>query len=130
VISRSMSGIPPTRFANHAPFSVVFLNATICGKRCRHLSIIALPLATGVGLITTIATTLTSKATSASASTSASTTTASILGVFGLGLIDPTVVERPGAFRYTMIGITAIETSIKAMFLWNIPLIRHMQRIK
>jgi hypothetical protein len=29
-----------------------------------------------------------------------------------------------------MIGITAIETSIKSMFLWNIPLIRYIQRIE
>ena len=117
-----MSGIPS--------FSVVFPNATICGERCRHLSIIALPLAVGVGSITTITTASTSRATFAFTTTSASTTTASILGVFGLGLINPTLVERPGAFRDAMIGITAIETSIKAMFLWNIPLIRHIQRYK
>ncbi len=82
-----MSGIPPARFANHAPFSIVFSYDTICGKRCRHLSIIALPLATGVGLITTIATASTTRATSAAAYTSASTT-APILGEFGLGLIN------------------------------------------
>jgi hypothetical protein len=29
-----------------------------------------------------------------------------------------------------MIGITAIETSINTMFLWNIPLIRYIQRIE
>jgi hypothetical protein len=117
-----MGGIPPARFANHAPFSVMYSNATISGKRCRHLSIIALPLSAGVGLITTIATAPTGKAASAAASTSA-TTTASSLGEFGLGLIDPMLVDRLGAFRDTMIGITAIETSINAMFLWNIPLI-------
>jgi hypothetical protein len=89
---------------------------------CRHHSIIALPLSTGVGSITTIATASTSKATSAAASTSASRT-ASILGEFGLGLIDPILVNRLGAFRDAMIGITANETSINAMFLWNIPLI-------
>ena len=115
VISSSVSGIPPARFANHAPFSVMFSNATISGKRCRHLSIIALPLSAGVGLITTIATAPTGKATSAAASTSA-TTTASVLGEFGLGLIDPILVDRLGAFRDAMIGITAIETSVNAMF--------------
>jgi len=124
-----MGGILPARFANHAPFSIMFSNATISGKRCRHLSIIALPLSVGVGLITTIATAWTSKATSAAASTSASTT-ASILGEFGLGLIDPILVDRLEAFRDAMIGITAIETSINAMFLWNIPLIRYIQRIE
>ncbi len=93
-----------------------------CVKCCRHLSIIALPLAVGVGLITIIATALTSRATSATAYTSASTT-APILGEFGLGLIDPILVNRLGAFRYAMIGITAIETSINTMFLWNILLI-------
>jgi hypothetical protein len=82
-----MGGIPPARFANHAPFFIMFSNATISGKRCRHLSIVALPLSADVGLITTIATASTG-ATSAAASTSASTT-ASILGEFGLGLIDP-----------------------------------------
>jgi hypothetical protein len=107
----------------------MFSNATISGKLCRHLSIIALPLSTGVGLITTIATASTSKATSAAASTSASTT-ASILGEFGLGLIDPILVDRLGAFRDAMIGITTIETSINTMFLWNIPLIRYIQRIE
>ena len=56
VKSGCVSGIPPARFANHAPFSVMFSNATVSGKRCRHLSIIALPLSAGVGLITTIAT--------------------------------------------------------------------------
>jgi hypothetical protein len=122
VISSSMSGIPPARFANHAPFSVVFSYATICGKRCRHLSIIALPLVTGVGLITTIATASTTRATSAAVYTTASTT-APILGEFSLGLIDPILVNRLGAFRYAMVGITAIETSINTMFLWNIPLI-------
>jgi hypothetical protein len=124
-----MSGIPPARFANHAPFSVMFSYATISGKRCRHLSIIALPLSTGVGLITTIATAPTGKATSAAASTSASTT-ASVLGEFGLGLIDPILVDRLGAFRDAMIGITAIETSVNAMFRGNIPLIRYIQRIE
>ncbi len=92
------------------------------GKRCRHLSIIALPLSAGVGSITTIATASTIRVASAAASTSASTT-ASILGEFGLGLIDPILIDRLGAFRDTMIGITAIETSINTMFLWNIPLI-------
>jgi hypothetical protein len=111
-----MSGIPPARFANHAPFSVVFSYATICGKRRRHLSIIALPLAVGVGSIATIATASTTRATSAAAYTSASTT-APILGEFGLGLINPILVNRLGAFRYAMIGITAIETSINTMFL-------------
>ena len=90
-MSSNMGGIPPARFANHAPFSVMFSYATISGKRCRHLSIIALPLSAGVGLITTIATAPTGKATSAAASTSASTT-ASSLGEFGLGLIDPMLV--------------------------------------
>jgi hypothetical protein len=33
------------------------------------------------------------------------------------------LVDRLGAFRDVMIKITAIETSINAMFLWNIPLI-------
>jgi hypothetical protein len=80
-----MGGIPPAQFANHAPFSVMFSNATISGKRCRHLSIIALPLSAGVGSITTIAAALISRATSAAASTSASMT-AFILGEFGLGL--------------------------------------------
>jgi hypothetical protein len=107
----------------------MFSNATISGKRCRHLSIIALPLSAGVGLITTITTAPTGKATSAAASTSA-TTTASSLGEFGLGLIDPMLVDRLGAFRDAMIGITTIETSINAMFLWNIPLIRYIQRIE
>jgi hypothetical protein len=107
----------------------MFSNATISGKRCRHLSIIALPLSAGVGLITTIATAPTSKATSAVAATSASPT-ASILGEFGLGLINPMLVDRLGAFRDAMIGITAIETSINTMFLWNIPLIRYIQRIE
>jgi hypothetical protein len=117
-----MSGIPPARFANHAPFSVMFSNATISGKHCRHLSIIALPLSAGVGLITTIATAPTGKATSAAASTSASE--------FGLGLINPILVDRLGAFRDVMIGITAIETSVNAMFRGNIPLIRYIQRIE
>jgi hypothetical protein len=124
-----MGGIPPARFVNHAPFSVMFSNATICGKRCRHLIIIALPLSAGVGLITTITTASTSKATSAAASTSASPT-ASILGEVGLGLIYPILVDRLGAFRDTMIRITAIVSSINAMFLWNIPLIRYIQRIE
>jgi hypothetical protein len=124
-----MGGIPPARFANHAPFSVMYSNATISGKRCRHLSIIALPLSAGVGLITTIATAPTGKSASAATSTSA-TTTASCLGEFGLRLIDPKLVDRLWAFRDTMIGITAIETSINAMFLWNIPLIRYIQRIE
>ena len=93
-ISSNMGGIPPARFANHAPFSVVFPNATICGKRCRHLSIITLPLAAGVGSITTIAIASTIRqATSAAAYTSASST-APILGEFGLGLIDPILVNR------------------------------------
>ena len=125
----SMGGIPPARFANHAPFSVMFSDATIRGKRCRHLSIIALPLSVGVGSITTIATALISRATSAAVSTSASTT-ASIFGEFGHGLIDLILVDRLGAFRDAMIGITAIETSINAMFLQNIPLIRYIQRIE
>ena len=114
-ISSKMGGIPPARFANHAPFSVIFSNATISGKRCRHLSIIALPLYASVGSNTSIATALTSRATSAVMSTSASMTT-SILGVFGLGLIDPILVDRLGAYRDTIIGITAIETSVNAMF--------------
>ena len=124
-----MGSIPPARFANHAPFSVTFSNATISGKRFRHLSIITLPLSAGVGLITTIATASTSNAAYAAPSTSASTI-ASILGEFGLGLIDPMLVDRLGAFRDAMIGITAIETSIKSVFLWNIPLIRYIQRIE
>jgi hypothetical protein len=122
VKSGSMGGIPPARFANYAPFSVMFSNATISGKRCIHLSIITLPLSTSVGLITSITVASTSRATSAVASTSASTT-ASILGEFGLGLINLILVDRLGAFGDTMIGITAIETRIKLMFLWNIPLI-------
>jgi hypothetical protein len=122
VISSSMGGIPPARFANHAPFSIMFSNATISGGRCRHLSIIAHPLSMGVGSIITITTASTSRATSAAASTSVSTT-ASILGEFGLGLIDPILIDRLGAFRDAMIGITAIEASINTMFLWNIPLI-------
>jgi hypothetical protein len=77
--------------------------------------LVVLPRPAGVGSITTITMALTSKATSATASTSASTT-ASILGEFGLGLIDPILVDRLGAFRDAMIGITAIETSINAMF--------------
>jgi hypothetical protein len=60
VKSSGMGGILPARFANHAPLSLVFSYATVCGKCCRYLSIIALPLAAGVGLITTIATALTS----------------------------------------------------------------------
>ncbi len=122
VISSSMGGIPPARFVNHAPFFVMFSDVTNCAKRCRHLSIIALPLSAGVGSITSIATASTSRATSAAASTSASTT-ASILGEFGLGLINPILVDRLGAFRDAMIRITTIETSINEMFLWNIPLI-------
>ena len=66
----------------------MFPDATISGKRCRHLSIIALPLYASVGSNTSIATASTSRATSAVAFTSASTT-ASFLGEFGLGLIDP-----------------------------------------
>jgi len=92
-----MGGIPPARFANHAPFSVMFSNATICGKRCRHLSIIVLPFSASVGSITSIATASTSKATSAATSTSASTT-ASILGKVSLGLINPILVNKLGAF--------------------------------
>jgi len=107
----------------------MFSNATISGKRCRHLSIIALPLPAGVGSFTTIAMTSIIKATYAAPSTSVSTT-ASILGEFGLGLINPMLVDRLGAFRDAMIGITAIETSINAMFLWNIPLIRYIQKIE
>ena len=126
-ISSNMGGIPPAGFANHAPFSVIFPYATNSGKRCRHLSIIALPLSAGVGLITTIATASTSKVTSAAASTASTTT--SNFGEFGLGLINPIVVDRLGAFRDAMIGITAIETSIDAMFLWNIPLIRYIQKL-
>jgi len=95
VMSSKMGGIPPARFANHAPFSVMFSDATISGKRCRHLSIIALPLYASVGSNTSIATASTSRATSAVVSTSASMTT-SILGVFGLGLIDPILVNRLG----------------------------------
>jgi hypothetical protein len=125
-----MSGIPPARFANHAPFSIMFSNATISGKRCRHISIVALPLSAGVGLSTTIATAPTSKATSAAAASTSASTTASVLGEVGRGLIDPILVDRLGAFRDAMIGITAIETSINAMFLWNIPLIRYIQRIE
>jgi hypothetical protein len=117
-----MGGIPPARFANHAPFSVMFSNATISGKRCRHLSIIALPISVSVGLITSIAIASTSRAASAAASTSASMT-ASILGEFGLGHINLILVNRLGAFGDTMIGITTIETHIKSMFLWNIPCI-------
>jgi hypothetical protein len=117
-----MGGIQHARFANQAPFSVMFSNATICGKCCRHRSIIALPLSASVGSITSIATASTGKATSAAASTSASMTT-SILGEFGFGLINSILVNRLGAFRDAMIGITAIETSINAMFLWNILLI-------
>ena len=128
-ISSNMGGIPPARFANHAPFSVMFSDATISGKRCRHLSIIAPPLSAGVGLITTITTAPTGKAASAAASTSA-TTTASSLGEFGLGLIDPILVDRLGAYRDAIIGITANETRIDAMFLWIIPLIRYIQRIE
>jgi hypothetical protein len=128
-ISSSMIGIPPARFANHAPFSVIFSYATISGKRFRHLSIIAPPLSAGVGSIITIATALTSRATSATASTSASMT-AFILGEFSLGLINLILVDRLGAFRDAMIRITAIETSINAIFLWNIPLIRYIQRIE
>jgi hypothetical protein len=72
----------------------MFSDATIHGKRCRHLSIITLPLAAGVGSITTIATASTiRRATSAAAYTSASST-APILGEFGLGLIDPILVNR------------------------------------
>jgi hypothetical protein len=52
VTSSSMGGIPPARFANHAPFSIMFSDATISGKRCRHLNIIALPLYASVGSIT------------------------------------------------------------------------------
>ena len=70
----------------------------------------------------------TSKVTSATASTSAYTT--AILGEFSLGLIDPILVDRLGAFRDAMIGITANETSINAIFLWYIPLIRYIQRIE
>jgi hypothetical protein len=117
-----MGGIPPARFANHAQFSGMFSNATICGERCRHLSIIALPLSASVGSITNITMALTSKATSAAPSTSASTI-ASILGEFGLSLINLILVDRLGAFRDTMIGIIEIETPIKSMFLWNFPLI-------
>jgi len=80
----------------------MYSNATISGKRCRHLSIIALPLSAGVGLITTTATAPTGKAASAAVSTSA-TTTASSLGEFGLCLIDPMLVDRLGAFRDAMI---------------------------
>jgi hypothetical protein len=128
-MSSNMGGIPPARFANHAPFSVMFSYATICGKRCRHLSIIALPLYASVGSNTSIATASTSRTTSAVAFTSASTT-ASILGDFGLGLIDPILVDRLGAYRDAIIRITAIETRINAMFLWIVPLIRYIQRIE
>jgi hypothetical protein len=81
-----------------------------------------LPLSACVGLITTIATAPNGKATTAATSTSASTT-ASSLGEFGLGHIYPISVNRLGAFRDAMMGITAIETCINTMFLWNIPLI-------
>ena len=129
-MSSNMGGIPPARFANHAPFSVMFSYAIICGKRCRHLSIIALPLDASVGSNTNIATTAsTSRTTSAVAFTSAFTT-ASILGDFGLGLIDPILVDRLGAYRDAIIRITAIETRINAMFLWIVPLIRYIQRIE
>ena len=47
----------------------------------------------------------------------------SVLGEFGVGLIDPILVDRLGAFRDAMIGITAIETSVNVMFRGNIPLI-------
>jgi len=129
VISSSMGGIPPARFANHAPFPVMFSDATISGKRCRHLSIITLPLNATVGSNTSIAAASTSRATSTVAFTSASTT-ASIHGEFGLGLIDLILADRLGAYRDAIIGITAIETRINAMFLWIIPLIRYIQRIE
>ncbi len=117
-----MGGIPPARFANHAPFSVMFSDATISGKRYRHLNIIILALYASVGSNTSIARASTSRATSAVAFTTASTTT-SFLGEFGLGLIDPILVDRLGAYREAIIGITPIETRINAMFLWIIPLI-------
>jgi hypothetical protein len=129
VKSSGMGGNPPARFANHAPLSLVFSYATICGKSCRHLSIIALPLVADVGLITTISTASTGRATSVAPSNPV-TTTNSIFGELGLGLINPILVNRLGAFRDAMIRITAIKTSINTMFLWNIPLIRYIQRIE
>jgi hypothetical protein len=129
VISSSMGGIPPAQFANHAPFSVMFSDATISGKPCRHLSIIALPLYADVGSNPSIAMALTSRATSAVAFTSASTT-ASVLGKFNIGPIDPILVDRLGAYRDAIIGITTIETCINEMFLCIIPLIRYIQRIE
>jgi hypothetical protein len=48
--------------------------------------------------------------------------TTSILGEFGLGLINPILVDRLGAYRDAIIGITAIETRINAMFLSEINL--------
>jgi hypothetical protein len=115
-----MGGIPLTRFVKHAPLSLVFFYATTCSKHYRHLSIIALPPVTGIGLIT-IPMALSCRVTSAAASISA-TTTASPLRELSLGLVNPFLVNRLGAFRDTMIKITTIETHINAMFLWNIPL--------
>ena len=43
--------------------------------------------------------------------------TASILGESGLGVIDLILVDRLGAFRDAMTGITVIETSINTMLL-------------
>jgi hypothetical protein len=88
---------------------------TISGKRYRHLSIIALPLSASVGLITSIATASTSRVTSTAASSSASMT-ASILGEFGLGLINLILVDRLGAFGDTMIGITAIQINVSVEY--------------
>ncbi len=119
--SSGMGGIPSARFANHAPPSLVFFYATVHVKQCRHLSIIAHPPATGIGLIT-IPKASSCRAASAPASNSVTTTT-SALGELSLGLVDLFLVDRLGAFRDAMIRIPAIKTSSNAMFLWNIPLI-------
>ncbi len=121
VKSSGMGGIPPARFVIHAPLFFVFFYATICSKYYRHLSIIALLPATVIGLIT-IPMALSCRVTSAATFISA-TTTASTLRELGLGLVNPFHVNRLGAFRHAMIRITAIETCINVMFLWNIPLI-------
>ena len=126
--SSGMGGIPPTRFANHAPISLVFSYVIIRGKCCRHLRIIALPPATDIDLIT-IPTALSCKVASAAMSTSA-TMTASILGQLGLGLVGPFLVNRLWAVRDVMIRITVIETIINPMLLWNIPLIQYIQSIE
>ena len=44
--------------------------------------------------------------------------------------LGPILVDRLGAFRDAIIGITTIETRINTMFLWIIPLIRYIQRIE